>query len=146
MENAKMAISRKQIGTEVPMVTNEITDDCIYSGLFGSLDSARMNLISNKIIGLCELKEINVVIIDLGNVSAIDTAVAGYLNKLGATLKLVGVNPIMCGITSELADTMIQAGVKLEDLIIVRNLKQALEKSFEMTGYQLIKRGGGALS
>jgi len=139
MENEKMAISRKQIGTEVPMVTNELTDDCVYTGLFGSLDSARMNLIGAKIVTLCEAKQINVVIIDLGNVNAIDTAVAGYLNKLGSVLKLVGVEPIVCGITGELANSMVQAGVELDKITIVRNLKQALKESFRLTGYELQK-------
>jgi len=139
MNNEKMAISRKQIASEVPMVANEITDGCIYTGLFGSLDSARMNIIGAKITQLCEEKEISVVIIDLGNVKAIDTAVAGYINNLGNTLKFVGVEPIICGITSELANTMVKAGVKLENLIVSRNLKSALKESFKLTGYTLVK-------
>jgi len=139
MENEKMAISRKQIGTEVPMVTNELTDDCVYTGLFGSLDSARMNLVAAKIVKLCDEKQISVVIIDLGNVTAIDTAVAGYLNKLGSTLKLVGAEPIICGITGELANTMVQAGVELDKVTTVRNLKEALKISFKLTGYELLK-------
>jgi len=91
MNNEKMAISRKQISTEVPMVTNEVTEQCIYTGLFGSLDSSRMNTVVSKITQLCEKREISVVIIDLGNVDALDTAVAGHLNNLGSILKLVGV-------------------------------------------------------
>lgn len=140
MQNEKMAMSRKQITVEVPMVTSEITDNCIYSGLFGSIDSARMNEVSQKIITLCESKEINIAIIDLSNVDAIDTAVAGHLNRLGLTLKLVGINIIICGIASDLAYTMVQAGVSLTELIIVRNLKQALQVSFKMSGYDLIKQ------
>jgi rsbT co-antagonist protein RsbR len=121
------------------MVTNEITDDCIYTGLFGTLDSARMNLVGAKITKLCEEKEISIAIIDLGNVDAIDTAVAGYLNGLGATLKFGGVTPIMCGITSDLANTMVKAGVTLDSMLIVRNLKQAIQESYHLTGYALIK-------
>jgi len=121
------------------MVTTEITDNCIYSGLFGTLDSARMNLIGNEITKLCEEKEINVTIIDLTNVDAIDTAVAGHLNKLAAILKLVGVDTIISGISSELAITMVTAGVELNTSIITRNLKDALKESFKLTGYELKK-------
>ena len=139
MATEKMAISRKQIGSEVPMVTNEITDDCIYAGLFGSLDSLRMGLVSDKIKKIANDKEIDIVIIDLSNVEAIDTAVAGHINRLVNTLKLVGVDAILCGIKDELADTMVKAGVELDSATIVRNLKSALKVSFTMSGYTLSK-------
>lgn len=139
MNNEKMAISRKQIASEVPMVANEITDDCIYTGLFGSLDSDRMNVIANKITKICEEKQISVVIIDLGNVDAIDTAVSGHLSNLVNILRLVGSEPIICGITSALANTMVKAGVSLDRINIKRNLKDALQESLKLTGYKLAK-------
>jgi len=37
MNDNEVAISRKQISGEVPMVANVITDSCVYTGLFGSL-------------------------------------------------------------------------------------------------------------
>jgi len=41
---------------------------------------------------------------------------------------------------SELARTMVLAGVTLKDLFIVRNFKEALQESFRMTGYELVKK------
>jgi len=140
MTEAKMALSKKHISSEVAMVTNEITENTIYTGLFGTIDSARINEIAKKLTQLCENKESSVVIIDLGNVDAIDTAVAGYLNSLGRTLTFVGVTPIICGISGELSRTTVKAGVKFDDFIIVRNLKGALKKSYEITGYKVVKR------
>ncbi len=139
MNAEKMALSKKHISSEVAMVTNEITEDCIYTGLFGTIDSARINTIATKLTELCESKESSVAIIDLGNVDAIDTAVAGYLNDLGRILKFVGVTPVICGITGELSRTTVKAGVDLDDFIIVRNLKEALKKSYELTGYKVTK-------
>ncbi len=139
MNSEKMALSKKHISSEVAMVTNELTDECIYTGLFGTIDSARINTIATKLTALCESKESSVAIIDLGNVDAIDTAVAGYLNDLGRILKFVGVTPIICGITGELSRTTVKAGVEFDDFIIVRNLKEALKRSYELTGYKLTK-------
>jgi len=138
MSPQKVALSRKQIGGEVPMVANEITDNCIYTGLFGSLDSSRMATIIDKITNLANTKQISLVIIDLGNVEAIDSSVAGHLVKLGNILKLVGVTPIFCGISAELAKTMVTAGVNLGIFITERNLKSALLKSFSITKQKLI--------
>jgi len=133
MTAQKVALSRKQIGGEIPMVANEITENCIYSGLFGVLDSSRMALVIDKITGLAHSKQINFVIIDLGNVEAIDSSVAGHLIKLGNILTLVGVVPIFCGISAELAKTMVTAGVNLGAYITVRDLKAALIKSYELS-------------
>ncbi len=139
MTEEKMALSKKHISTEVAMVANELTDTTIYTGLFGTIDSARISLIAKKITQLCEDKESSVAIIDLGNVSAIDTAVAGYINDLGRILKFVGVQAIICGITGDLSRTTVKAGVDLEGFIIVRNLKEALAKSYEVTGHKVVK-------
>jgi len=139
MTEEKMALSKKHISTEVAMVTNELTEQTIYTGLFGTIDSARINTIATKITSLCESKESSVAIIDLGNVTAIDTAVAGYINDLGRILKFVGVTPIICGISGELSRTTVKAGVDLDGFIIVRNLKEALAKSYEITGHKVVK-------
>ena len=139
MADEKMAISRKQISTEVPMVTSELTDSAIYAGLFGSIDSVRMGFVSDKIKKISNDKEIDIVIVDLSNVDSIDTAVAGHINRLVNTLKLIGVETILCGIRGELADTMAKAGVTLEGTLLVRNLKTALKQSFAMSGYKLSK-------
>ena len=139
MTEAKMSLSKKHISTEVAMVTNELTDSTIYTGLFGTIDSARITTIATKLTQLCENKDSSVAILDLSNVNAIDTAVAGYLNDLGRILTFVGVTPIICGISGELSRTTVKAGAKLSDFIIVRNLKEALNKSYEITGHKVVK-------
>jgi len=134
----KVALSRKQIGGEVPMVVTEITDYCIYSGLFGSLDSARMSMISDKITNLSNTKQISHAIIDLGNVEALDSSVAGHLLNLGNILALIGVIPIFCGVSGELAKTMVFAGIDLGQFHIERDLKSALAKSFSLSGKKIV--------
>ncbi|CCQ10956.1 Sulfate transporter/antisigma-factor antagonist STAS [Pseudoalteromonas luteoviolacea B = ATCC 29581] len=134
-----VAMSRKQIGGEVPMVANEITDSCIYSGLFGSIDSARMNAIAERIISMSEERQIDLTIIDLSNVDAIDSAVSGHLLRLAETLRLVGVTPIFCGIRSNIAASMASTGVDFGQTHVVRDLKRALKLSLEMSGFTIIQ-------
>jgi rsbT co-antagonist protein RsbR len=139
MSSDDVAVSRKQIGGEVSLVTTEITDQCIYTGLFGSIDSARMASITEKMIELAEDREISVAIVDLSNVEAIDSSVAGYMVRLGKTLKLVGVSTVFCGISGSLASTMVAAGLGLEEFLTTRNMKEALKVSLKMTGYKLVQ-------
>ena len=38
VETQKVAIARKKIGGEVPIIVNELTDKCLYTGFFGTLE------------------------------------------------------------------------------------------------------------
>ena len=135
---AKVAISRKKIGGEVPLVVNEITDNCLYSGFFGTLDSARMKGITDKILDLVSATNIEIIIIDLANVDIIDSTVATHLVRLGDTLILVGVRVIFCGIQSTVAQTMITSGIDMKGFKISRNVKLAIKEVLAIQGLKLV--------
>lgn len=139
IDSNNIAISRKQIAGEVPMVATEIMDGCLYTGLFGSLDSSRMQAIMDMLTALCEGKNSRIVIIDLVNVEVIDTAVATHLTKLAQVLRMIGVQAVFCGIRGLLARTMVTSGISLEGLKTVKDMKAALDFSYELLGYKLVK-------
>ena len=136
---AKVAISRTKIGGEVPMVVSEITDRCIYSGFFGTMDSARMKIITDKILSLLTATGIEAVILDLGNVDIIDSAVATHLVRLGDTLTLIGVETVFCGIMPQVAQIMITAGIEMKGFRISRDLKSAIKEVFLLQGFKLVR-------
>jgi rsbT co-antagonist protein RsbR len=141
MSTEKVAVSRKQIGGEVPMVVSEIIEQGLYTGLFGSIDSARMAQVTELITFKCEELKSKIVIIDLANVDAIDTAVSAHLISLGRVLELIGVQIIFCGINGSLARTMVTAEVQFGGLKIVRDLKEAVAHAYSLTGFQVTKAG-----
>jgi anti-anti-sigma factor len=136
---SKVAISRKKIGGEVPMVVSEITDRCLYSGFFGTMDSARMKIITDKLLGLLTATGIEAVILDLSNVDIIDSAVATHLVRLGDTLTLVGVETIFCGIMPGVAQIMVTAGIEMKGFRISRDLKSAIKEVFLLQGFKLVR-------
>lgn len=139
IDSNNIAISRKQIAGEVPMVATEIMEGCLYTGLFGSLDSSRMQAIIDMLTALCETKNSTLVVIDLGNVEIIDTAVATHLSKMTQVLKMIGVKTIFCGIKGILARTMVTSGISLEELNTVKDMKAALNLAYKSFGYELVK-------
>jgi len=134
----KVAISRKQIGGEVPMVVSEVTNNTLYSGFFGTLDSARMQTVTEKIISLLNATSIEIIILDLANVDMLDSAVANHLTRLGDTLKLIGVEVIFCGISGLLANTMVTAGVTFENYRVSRDFKSGLKEAYKIQGLEVI--------
>ncbi len=137
--DAKVAISRKKIGGEIPIVVNKITDKCLYSGFFGILDSSRMKSITDRILEMLYATGIEIIIIDLSNVDIIDSAVASHLVRLGETCSLVGVETIFCGIMPPVAQIMITAGVEMRGFKIARDLKSAVKLVYEIQGLKLVE-------
>lgn len=134
----KVAISRTKIGGEPPIVVGEITDKCLYSGFFGTLDSARIQTTTEKIISLLGKTGIEIIVVDLSNVDIIDSAVVVHIMKFAATLKFIGVDVIFCGINSIVAQTMVTAGVELKGYRISRDLKSAVKEVFLRQGLMLV--------
>jgi len=145
VESQKVAIARKKIGGEVPIVVNELTDKCLYTGFFGTLDSARMKAITDKILEMLGSTGIEMVVIDLANIDIIDSAVAAHLVRLGETLTLIGVKSIFCGIMPPVAQIMITAGIEMRGFRICRDLKSAIKIVFEIQGIKLVKIDPGAI-
>ena len=134
----KVAISRTKIGGEAPIIVSEVTEKCLYSGFFGTLDSARVQAITERVLDILEKTSIEIIIIDLANVDIIDSAVAVHLVKFANTLKIVGVDAIFCGITPTIAQTIITGGLELKVYRISRNLKTALKEVFLRQGLMLV--------
>lgn len=139
MSTDQVALSRKHLSSEVPMLARELTDFCLYIGVFGSIDSGRMAQITHQLTDKCESSESSVVIVDLANVDAIDTAVSTHLIRMGKVLQLIGVAVIFCGIKGNLARTMVSAGVEFETFQVVRDLKSALDKAYRLQGFAVVE-------
>ena len=135
----KVAIARKKIGGEIPIIVNEITDKCLYTGFFGTLDSSRMKIITDKILEMVSMTGIEMIIIDLANVDIVDSAVASHLIRLGDTLTLIGVGTIFCGILPQVAQVMILSGIEMKGFRISRDLKSAIKIVFELQGFKIVK-------
>lgn len=138
MSKENVAISRRHIIGEVPMIACEIAENCLYTGFFGSIDSGRMAQITESLTLRCEKETYSVAIVDLSNVDAIDTAVATHLVRLGKVLELIGVKIVFCGIKGNIARTMVTAGVEFDQFDTVKDLKSALTFFYSSSGLELV--------
>lgn len=137
--NSEVAISRRVLGGEAPIVINEITDRCLYSGFFGTLDSVRMKKVNDAIMEVADRNDHDMMIIDLSNVEVIDSSVAVNLKKLNKLLQLIGVEVIFCGFKPVVAASMISAGVELDNIHVEKNLKRAIKYAYKRQGLQLVQ-------
>ena len=134
----RVSISEKRIGLETSMVVNQLTDNCLYSGFFGRLDSARMKTITDGILDAMEQTTNDTIVVDLANVDIIDSAVAAHLIRTGDVIKLIGCHVIFCGINTRVAQTMVTVGVEFSKYHVCKDLKAALKLVFELHGLALV--------
>ncbi|MFT4759066.1 MAG: anti-anti-sigma factor [Paraglaciecola sp.] len=134
-----VAISRRRIIGDSPIVVTEIFDDCLYTGFYGVLDSSRVKKVIEKIMSGIERDDHDLLLVDLSNVEVIDSTIAGLLSKMSKTLELVGVKTIISGINPSVAQSIVNAGVDMSDFFIVKNLKRALQEAYRTKGLELCK-------
>jgi len=138
-KSMKVAISRRILGGDAPIVINEISDRCLFSSFYGTLDSVRMKKIIDGMLEIVNRNDNDLIIIDLSNVDVIDSAIAAHLKKLNKLLQLLGMEVIFCGIQPLVANSMVSSGIELENITVEKNLKRALAAVYRKQGYQLTK-------
>jgi len=137
-EKQEVAISRRALGNEMPIVINEITDRCLFSSLYGTMDSNRMKKMIDALLQIVDRNSNDFIIVDLSNIDVIDSTIANHLKKLNKLLQFVGMEVVFCGIKPIVAQSMISAGVELDNITIEKNLKKALEWVYGKSGLKLI--------
>lgn len=135
----KVAYEEAKMGMEAPLVVSKIFDNCLYSGFFGRLDSERIKIITETILEAVELYDTDYMIIDLSNIDLIDSAIAAHLVKIGNSLRISGIEIVLCGIKGRVAQTMSVLGVELKSFEIAKDLNRALKTVYLKNGYKLMK-------
>lgn len=67
----------------------------------------------------------------------VDTAVANHLIKITKATRLMGCECVVSGISPVVAQTLIQLGVDLSEVVTKASLKDALEMAFENVGLEV---------
>ncbi|NTV64990.1 MAG: STAS domain-containing protein, partial [Oscillochloris sp.] len=84
--------------------------------LVGAIDSYRATQVLERLLEEISAKQADIVIIDITGVPVVDTGVANYLLQTARAAQLVGAQVVLVGIGAEIAPTMVQLGVNLNQL------------------------------
>lgn len=108
----------------VPIVS--ITDYTAVLPLIGSFDYDRAFTFQEVTLSQASKLELNHLIIDLSGLQTTDTYVAQELYHLFDALTLLGIQPIVSGVTPPVAQTLVQLGLTFGKVKSFATLKQAL--------------------
>ncbi|MEV0590400.1 STAS domain-containing protein [Nonomuraea cavernae] len=110
--------------------------------LVGTLDSARTQVVMEKLLQALVETGSEHAVIDITGVPAVDTQVAQHLLKTVAAARLMGAECVVSGIRPQIAHTIVTLGIEFGDIVTKSSLSDALAHALRQSGVQ-VTRGAG---
>jgi rsbT co-antagonist protein RsbR len=114
--------------------------------IIGVLDSQRARQLTEQLLGAIQTNRAKVVVIDITGVASIDETVANHLVQTVEASRLMGASAILTGLSSEIAQTLVDLGVDLGSMRTVGDLQGGLEEAERLLGYRVIQEVDPVLS
>jgi anti-anti-sigma regulatory factor len=109
---------------ETPTVA--VAEGVLLAPIIGTIDSARAQQITTRLLRDISTQRVNLLIIDIAGVTLIDTAVAKALIQTIQAVRLLGCAVVLTGITASVATTLTHLGVVLGDVQTLRSPQDVL--------------------
>jgi rsbT co-antagonist protein RsbR len=108
--------------------------------LVGTLDSARAQVVMERLLQTLVDTGSPYAIIDITGVPAVDTQVAQHILKTVVAARLMGADCIISGIRPQIAQTIVALGIEFGDIATKSSLADALRHVLKMTGQRRTER------
>ncbi|MFY0760940.1 STAS domain-containing protein [Metabacillus dongyingensis] len=109
--------------------------------LVGTIDTERAKQIMENLLTGVVKHRAQVVLIDITGVPVVDTMVAHHIIQASEAVRLVGAKCLLVGIRPEIAQTIVNLGIDLSQVITKNSLQKGMEAALEMTNRQLVEMG-----
>jgi rsbT co-antagonist protein RsbR len=114
----------------------QVRDRLLILPIIGVLDSARARQLTEQLLDAIQTNRAKVVVIDITGVATIDLTVANHLVQTVEAARLMGASAIITGLSSKIAQTLVDLGVDLSMMNTVGDLQGGLEEADRMIGYR----------
>ena len=139
---ADQAASMLELST--PVI--RLWDGVIAVPLVGALDSARTQLVMEKLLETLVATGADHAVLDITGVSTVDTEVAQHLLKTVSAARLLGAECIVSGIRPQVAQTIVSLGIEFGDIATKATLADALAHVLDRRGQRLGQQRPGQQS
>jgi rsbT co-antagonist protein RsbR len=107
--------------------------------LVGTLDSARTQLVMEKMLDALVATEAEHAVIDITGVPTVDTEVAQHLLKTVVAARLMGAECIITGIRPQIAHTIVSLGIEFGDVPTMQTLADGLKHALRRSGLKVVQ-------
>jgi anti-anti-sigma regulatory factor len=116
----------------------QVWDGILALPLIGTIDSLRAKKITENLLNYIVQTGSSIVIMDLTGAPIVDTQIANNLIKTARAVKLVGAQCILTGISPQIAQSLVNLGVNLDEIPTCATLRAGLKRAFEMLGIKVV--------
>ncbi len=117
-------------------------DGVIAVPLVGTLDSARTQVVMEKLLQALVDTGSEQAIIDITGVPAVDTQVAQHLLKTIVAARLMGAECTVSGISPQIAQTIVALGIEFDGIVTKASLADALKLALRRSGVDMVAHEG----
>ena len=107
----------------------KIWDGVLFAPIVGIVDSRRSRDIMNKALSSIVDNRAHTLMLDIGGVGVVDTAVANHLIKIAKAAVLMGCKTIISGISPAIAQTITELGIDLGSVHTTSTIESALREA-----------------
>lgn len=124
---------------EMSTPVTEIWEDILMLPIVGMIDSKRAQDIMTAVLTKIGETHARSMILDIGGVAVMDTAVANHLIKISKASRLMGSVCIISGVSPAIAQTMVGLGINVGDVRTTATLRDALGVALRDAGVEITK-------
>jgi rsbT co-antagonist protein RsbR len=121
----------------------QVWDGILTVPLVGAMDTRRTMNVAERLLESIVAFQADIVILDITGVPVVDTQVASALLQTARAITLLGCRPVLVGVSGEVAQTLVQLGIDLGQIVTLANLKAGLVWAFAEQGLEIGTRQGG---
>ena len=129
---------RMQI-TELSTPVVEIWDGVLLVPLVGTLDDRRSGQLSTALLEAVRAEGARVVLVDITGCTVVDTFTAAHLINTVRSVRLLGADAVVTGVSAHVAADLVKLGVRLEDICTRRRLADGLRLALELLDVKMDK-------
>lgn len=107
----------------------QVRERLLILPIIGGLDAQRARQLTEQLLGAIQSNRARVVVIDITGVATIDLDVANHLVQTVESARLMGASAIITGLSSKIAQTLVDLGVDLSMMHTVGDLQGGLEEA-----------------
>ena len=112
----------------------QVRERLLILPIIGMLDTQRARQLTEQLLCAIQSSRAKVVVIDITGVAAIDRTVANHIVQTVEAARLMGASTIITGLSSEIAQTLVDLGVDLRMMRTVGDLQGGLEEAERLIG------------
>jgi rsbT co-antagonist protein RsbR len=127
---ARQRLELREVAT--PVI--KLWDGVLAVPLIGTLDSARTQVVMETLLNQIVEQHAAVAILDITGVPMVDSMIAQHLLKTVMAVRLMGARCVVSGIRPQIAQTVVQLGIDLGDVVTRSTLADALAWALEQIG------------